>query len=58
MIIIREKYILILGKGLTQGLDNSTIITDVQYSIDYTESKNVFEVCITKYVTVICRLMV
>ena len=42
MIIIREKYILILGKGLTQGLDNSTIITDVQYSIDYTESKKIF----------------
>ena len=43
MAIIREKDILILGEGLTQGLESTTIIAEAKYSIDFTESEKCFK---------------
>ena len=41
MLIIKKK-ILILGKGLTQGLDGTTFTAEAEYSINFTEhGKNV-----------------
>ena len=34
----RNKNILVLGEGPTQGLDNATITTEVKYPINFTES--------------------
>ena len=36
---IKEKDILVLGEGQTQGLDDTTIITEAKYPIDFTESR-------------------
>ena len=32
----KGKYILILGKGPTQGLDDTTLTAETQYSINFT----------------------
>ena len=37
--LIIEKEILVLGKGLAQGLDDTTIIAEAKYSLNLTESK-------------------
>ena len=34
----KGKNILILGKGITQGLNNSTLVAETQYSINFTRS--------------------
>ena len=31
----RKKYILILGKGLAKGLDDTTLTTEAQHSINF-----------------------
>ena len=36
--LIIEQEILVLGKGLAQGLDDTTIIAEAKYSINLTES--------------------
>ena len=36
------KYILILGKGPTQGLDNTTLTPEKEYAIDFTEKQKRF----------------
>ena len=36
------KYILILGKGPTQGLDNTTLTPEKEYAIDFTEQQKSF----------------
>ena len=33
------KYILILGKGLTQGLDGTTLTSEALYPINFTQSE-------------------
>ena len=38
----RNKNILVLGEGPTQGLDNATITVEVKYSINFTESGKPF----------------
>ena len=38
----RNKNILVLGEGPTQGLDNATIIAEVKFSINFTESEKLF----------------
>ena len=38
----KKKYILILGKGLTQGLDDTTLIAEAQYPIDFSRSNKKF----------------
>ena len=38
MLITQEKNILILGKGFTQGLDNTTIYAEKRYSINFTKT--------------------
>ena len=35
----RKKYILVLGKGPTQRLDNTAVTTEAKYSINLTVSK-------------------
>ena len=37
MLIIEKKYILILGKGPTQELDDNTLTAENEYSINFTE---------------------
>ena len=34
----KTKVILILGKGLTQGLDNTTLSAEAKYPIKFTQS--------------------
>ena len=41
ILIIRKKYILILGKGPTQGLEQ-TLNAEKMYSINFTENNNKF----------------
>ena len=38
----KNKYILILGKGTTQGLDNTTLTAEAEYSNDFSRSKRKF----------------
>ena len=38
----KKKYILILGKGSTQGLDNTTLTADADYSINFSRSNRKF----------------
>ena len=38
-----KKKILILGEGPTQGLDNATIIAEVKYPINFTNSRKIFQ---------------
>ena len=33
----KKKDILILGKGLTQGLDDTTLIAEAQYSLSFSK---------------------
>ena len=44
MLIIRKKYILILGEGLTQGLENATSTAEKKYPIYFTVSNK--KVCL------------
>ena len=37
-----KKYILILGKGPTQGLDNTTLAVEARYSIIFSRSNRKF----------------
>ena len=43
MLIIKKKYILLLGKGPTQGLDH-TITAEKMYSINFTVIKKKFAI--------------
>ena len=38
----KNKYILIFGKGTTQGLDNSLLTVQVEYSINFSRSERKF----------------
>ena len=38
----KKKEILILGKGPTQGLDDTTLTTEAQYSINFSRSNRKF----------------
>ena len=38
----RTKDILILGKGQTQGLDNTTLTTEAEYFINFSRSETKF----------------
>ena len=38
----KKKYILILGEGPTQGLDDTTLTAEEKYSINFTQSRNKF----------------
>ena len=38
----KNKDILILGKGLTQGLDDTTLTAEAQYSINFSRSSRKF----------------
>ena len=38
----KKKYILILGKGQTQGLDDTTLTAEKDYSIKVTEKEKKF----------------
>ena len=38
----KEKYILILGKDLIQGLDDTTLTAEAQYSINFSRSNRKF----------------
>ena len=38
----RDKDILILGKGQTQGLDNTTLTAKTEYSINFSRSQRKF----------------
>ena len=38
----KEKYILIIGKGPTQGLDDTTLTVVAQYSINFSRSNRKF----------------
>ena len=53
----RKKDILILGKGPTQGLEQ-TLSAEKMYSINFTVKANLVYVCIIMEQTVICLLMV
>ena len=35
----KNKYILILGKGQTQGSDNTTLAAEAEYSINFSRSE-------------------
>ena len=37
-----NKNILILGKGPTQGLDNTTLTAEIEYSINFSRSQRKF----------------
>ena len=39
-----KKYILILGKGSTQGLNDTTLTAKAQYSINFSRSNRKFRV--------------
>ena len=38
----KNKDILILGKGRTKGLDNTTLTTEAKYSINFSRSQRKF----------------
>ena len=38
----KNKYILILGKGPTQGLDKTTLTPETEYSITFSRSQRKF----------------
>ena len=38
-----NKYILILGEGATQGLDDTTLTPETKYPINFTRSRKRFE---------------
>ena len=38
----KNKDILVLGKGPTQGLDNTTLTAEAKYPINFTESEKRF----------------
>ena len=38
----QNKYILILGEGLTQGLDDTTLTLQAEYPISFTQPRNTF----------------
>ena len=40
MLIIEKKYILVLGQGPAQGLDDTTITAGTKYCNNITRSKN------------------
>ena len=42
MLIKEEKYILILGKGSTQGFDNITSTVENEYAINFSEQQKKF----------------
>ena len=42
---IRKKYILVLGKGLTDGLDDATATAEPKYSVNIIKSKN--KICLS-----------
>ena len=42
MLITKKKNILVLGKDLVQGLDNTTIYAEKMYSINFTENNKKF----------------
>ena len=42
----KEKDILILGFGPTQGLDNTTLTAEAQYSINFSRSQRKFCLCL------------
>ena len=39
---IKKKDILVLGKGATHGLDDTTLTAQKEYSINFTELKKIF----------------
>ena len=41
-ILIIKKYILIFGEGTTQGLDDTTLIAEAKYPIDFTQLGKIF----------------
>ena len=41
-----SKYILVLGKGPTQGLDNTTLTAEAEYSINFLRSQRKFCLCL------------
>ena len=41
----KNKDILILGKGLTQGLDDTTLTAEAKYPINFTQSEEYLTVC-------------
>ena len=41
----KKKYFLILGKGPTQGLDDTTLTAEAQYSINFSRSNR--KICIS-----------
>ena len=41
-VLIIKKNILILGEGPTQGLDDTTLTTEAEYSINFTQSRQRF----------------
>ena len=45
-ILIIKKYILVLGVGPTQGLDNTTIKSEAKYPINFTRSGKRFFLCL------------
>ena len=54
---IKKKYILVLGKGPTQGFEH-TLTAEKMYNINFTISINFVWVCITMVQIVIYLLMV
>ena len=42
----KKKYILILGEGPTQGLDDKTLIVERKYSINFIECNKKFCLCL------------
>ena len=36
-----NKYILIIGKGETKGLDNTTLTAEAEYAINFSRSKDI-----------------
>ena len=54
----KGKEILILGKGLTQGLDGTTFITEALYPINlHNQEKDLYQVCTVMEATAFCLLM-
>ena len=42
----RKKDVLILGKGPIQGLDDTTLIAQKEYTINFSEQKKLFKVAL------------
>ena len=42
MLIHKKKDILILGEGLTQGLDDTALTAEKKYSMNFTKTRNIF----------------